>query len=561
MQSARDASAARQGPPAGVPGQLIKVPRGAYVAVTIFAVLLGAAGIIRGTSALHSSADSDLTTFFFPAAQQILHGHPWSIYAVRAFGGYPNYNPPLSIFLMAPLLALAHALRLDTNIGAEIAFVSIPFTAAVPVLGYATMVALRRLFPAIPESQVFLAYVLIVLSPLTWQTYISWYHLEQPIMLALLVASLVLFQARREELAGVLAGLAVLTRTTALMPLIAIGVLLLAQRQWKSLARFGAVAAVVTGAGLAPFFLFDRADTTYSLVSWRSGAEIGGNTIWSIFKFDGTQAASPLRYALDHFARRLDMYSVVVFIAVAAFLAVRQLHVSAYGREAWAVVAIAALAVPMLTKNTWPYYYLEPFVFILIWEFVSMHDRRSGVWRWPVLSLGFLSVAATLSQYVGLQSVGYLDRVAVGLLDFGAMLAFVVAVWLRVRAGKLEAAAAQDVAAMRRHRVGGPAPMGAQGLSPVGPGVGAVPQGPGGPQAPWGSPAQQPGGPGYAQGGPLWSPPAQPAGPVRPPEGWRPAGGQGGAPGSSGANSSASSGSQWPSGPVAPPQPGGWPGR
>ena len=64
-----------------------------------------------------------------------------------------------------------------------------------------------------------------------------------------------------------------------------------------------------------------------------------------------------------------------------AVLAVRRLGVSPYGREAWAVLAIATLAVPMLTKNNWPYYYLEPFVFMLIWEFASMHDRRLAVWR------------------------------------------------------------------------------------------------------------------------------------------------------------------------------------
>jgi uncharacterized membrane protein len=445
---------------------------------------------------------------------------------------------------MAPFLALAHALHLDTNLGAEIAFVSIPFTLVVPVLGWVTIVALRRLFPAIPESQVFLAYVLIVLSPLTWQTYISWYHVEQPIMLALLVGSLVLFQRRNEELGGVLAGLAVLTRTTAIIPLVAFGVLLLAERRWQPLARFGAVAAAVAGVGLAPFFLFDRADTTYSLVSWRGGAEIGGNSIWSLVKYDGTQAASPLRYTLDHFARRLDMYTVLLFVAIIAFLAVRQLRVSAYGREAWAVVAIAMLTVPMLTKNIWPYYYLEPFVFILIWEFASMHDRRSGLWRWPVLTLGFLSIAATLSQYVGLQSVGYFDRVVVGLLSFVAMLAFVAAVWIRVRAGKLEAAIGPQGSAVPWHHAGAPAPQaapGTAGLAQAAPGRAAVPQGPPGS---WPAPAQQP------ATGPMWPPP--PSGPARPPEGWRPAGSQGGTPGSGG---------QWPSGPIAPPQQGGWPRR
>jgi hypothetical protein len=532
MQSAQNAPAARPARLGSGENHLVRVPSGTYALVTVFALLFGAAGIVRGTSLLHSAADSDLTTFFFPAAEQILHGHPWSIYAVRAFGGYPNYNPPLSIYLMVPFLAVANALHLTTNIGAEIAFVSIPFTLFVPVVGYTTISALRALFPAMPETQVFLAYVLVVLSPLTWQTYITWYHLEQPIMLALLVGALVLFQRRQESLAGVLAGAAVLTRTTAIVPLVAFGVLVLAERRWNVFARFGGIAAAVAAVGFAPFFLFDRANAMYSLVSWRGGADIGGNSIWALVKYDGTKAQSSLRFTIDHFARRLDMYTVLLFVAVVAYLAVRQLRVSAYSREAWAIMAIAALAVPMLTKNNWPYYYLEPFVFILIWEFASMHDRQSGLWRWPVLTLGYLSITATLSQFVGLQSVGFFDRVVVGLLSFAAMLAFVIAVWVRAHAGKLDAPVDQPAPAVRR-------PMAGPAGAPWGPGP-AQQVAPGA----RGMPAQQP------PAAPLWPP--SPTGPARPPEGWRPAGGQGGASGSIG---------QWPNGPAAPTQQGGWPSR
>jgi hypothetical protein len=478
-----------------------RIPLAAYVGAAVVAWLLGAAAIVRSTRALTSADDSDLTSFFFRSAQLILQGHPWSIYAVRAFGGYPNYNPPLSIFLMAPLLKLAQSIGLAGNIGAEISFVSFPFIGFVVLLAYATIVALQRLFPAISETQRFLAFILILFSPLTWQTFTIWYHLEQPMMLALLVGAIVAFQARREALGGTLAGLAVLSRTTAVVPLVAFGVLLIVCREWRALLRFGGAAAAVAAVGFAPFFLFDRKDTVYSLVSWRGGAEIGGNSIWTIFKYDGTQAQSPLAYALDHFARRLDMYVVVAVVVVLAILAVRRLGVSPYSREAWAVLAIAALAVPMLTKNNWPYYYLEPFVFLLIWEFASMHDRRVGTWRWPVLTFTFLSVAATLSQFIGLRSVGALDRIAVGVIEFGAMAAFVAAIWYRAQAGPVVP-------------VGG-ASLGAQAVAPGGR------RGAAGAAGPQGAPAGRTG----------WTWPAMmrrnaapPAPAPRPPEGWRPAG-------------------------------------
>jgi hypothetical protein len=95
----------------------------------------------------------------------------------------------------------------------------------------------------------------------------------------------------------------------------------------------------------------------------------------------------------------------------------------------------------MLSKTIWPYYYLEPFVPLLIWEYATMYNRRGGVWRWPVLSIAYLCVAATLSQFIGLHSVGYLDRVSVGLLGFGAMLAFAYFIWMRLGARKLDASA------------------------------------------------------------------------------------------------------------------------
>ena len=120
---------------------------------------------------------------------------------------------------MAPLLSLAHMLHAESY-GAQITVVSLPFVVLVPVLAFLTVRILRRLYPAIPETQQFLAFALIALSPLSWQSMTPWYHLEQPLMLCLLLCAVAALQGRHEALAGLLAGLAMLTRTTALMPLV-----------------------------------------------------------------------------------------------------------------------------------------------------------------------------------------------------------------------------------------------------------------------------------------------------------------------------------------------------
>jgi hypothetical protein len=423
-------------------GPTVHVPRWTYLAVTFLSLLLGAEAVVRGTRAVVTVADSDLTNFFLPSADYILRGDPWHMYAVRASGLYPNYNPPLSMILYAPLLALARTVGFAANAGQEITFVALPFVLVAPLLGVLVVSALRRLYPQIPDTQQLLAYMLVVLSPLTWQSIGTWYHLEQPLMLCLVIGAVIALQAHREGLAGLLAGLALLTRTTALFPLLALGILLLVERRWRAAALYGAITAVVAAIGLAPFFLFDRADAVYSFLTWRGSAAIGGNSIWSIFASSST---SGLRYTLNAIAERLDMPSVLLFVVGVSLLAGRRLRISAYSRDAWAVMAIAALAVPMLSKTNWPYYYLEPFIPLLVWEFASMHDRLAGVWRWPVLASGFLVVTATLSQYLGLKSVGALDRVVLGLVEFGTMLAFAVAIWIRMRAAKpgaLPAAAA-----------------------------------------------------------------------------------------------------------------------
>ena len=420
----------------------VRAPRWMFWLVTALSLLLGATSIVRGTRAVQTIADSDLTNFFLKSADYILRGQPFQMYAVRADLTYPNYNPPLSIFLMAPLLGLARALGFAGNYGEQITFVTLPFIVLVPILGYLCLRVMDHLYPGAPEAQRLLVYGLVTLSPLTWQTYSIWYHVEQPLMLCLLIGAVLMLQRQRPELAGLLAGLAFLTRTTALIPLIALGLLLLLTRAWRTLAAFGGVSALVAALGLAPFFLFDRADAMYTFVSWRSGAQIGSDSIWALFAYTGSPdgTLNHVRYLLDAVAKRLDMYSVILVVVVVTWLAVRRLRLTALDEDAWALVALGALATPMLSKQVWPYYYLEPFIFIVIWEFSTMRDRRSGLWRWPALSVAFLLVAGTLSQYIQLQSVGRLDAIILGITQTGAMALFGWAIWARMRARKPQGA-------------------------------------------------------------------------------------------------------------------------
>ncbi len=433
-------SAASATPPAGL---AVRLPQWMFPLVTVVSLLLGATSIVRGTRGVATISDSDLTNFFLKSADYILRGDPWHMYAVRALGGYPNYNPPLSMFLLAPLLGLARALGFTANYGEQITFVTLPFIILVPLMGYLGLRVMRTLYPDAPETLRLLLYAFITLGPLTWQSYSIWYHVEQPLMLCFLLAAVLALQARREGLAGLLAGLAFLSRTTALIPLIALGVLLLLTREWRPLLKFGGVSALVAALGFAPFVAFDAADVKYTFLSWRGGAPIGSDSIWTLLAYTGT--SSHLRELINAAAKRVDMYAVMLVVVVAAILAVRRLRLTLYARDLWALLAIAMLATPMLSKQVWPYYYLEPLVFIVVWELSTLQDRVAGVWRWPVLSISFTLVVATLSQYVGLQSVGRLDALVTGVTQTALMAAFALGVWARIQARKPSAGQADVV--------------------------------------------------------------------------------------------------------------------
>lgn len=571
-------------PEAAFPSAPVRTPRWVFTLVTVASLLLGATSIVRGTRAVVTIADSDLTNFFLKSADYILRGQPWQMYAVRADLTYPNYNPPLSIFLMAPLLGLARALGFAGTLGGQITFVTLPFIIIVPLLGYLSLRALDHLYPGAPETQRLLVYALVTLSPLTWQTYSIWYHVEQPLMLCLLIGSVLALQRNRPELAGALAGLAFLTRTTALIPLIALGLLLLLARAWRSLAAFGGVSAAVAAVGLAPFFLFDRANAMYTFVSWRSGAQIGSDSIWAIFAYTGpaTGGLNHIRYLLDALAKRLDMYSVILVVVVVVWLAARRLSLTARDGDAWALVALAALATPMLSKQVWPYYYLEPFIFIVIWEFATMRDRRPGLWRWPALSVGFLLVAGTLSQYIQLQSVGRGDAILLGVTQTGLMALFGYAIWARMAARKPQEGAAMAMpAAEVLHMMTPAAPPARQPVTPAAPQhieqpvpprvlwqqpqpIPPAPQPyhapqPGPAQAPGQIPGQNPGQSGSRSGaGRSPQPPAGPLWPSDPSRQGRPAGPQ---PGPAGQPQPGSN-PLWPGAPDTPNGgQGGGPGR
>ena len=394
----------------------VRSSRSIYTLITVGSLLVGLVAVIRGTSAFVTPADSDLHNYFFKSADQILQGHPGSIYIARGdppLQDIPNDDPPLIDFLIAPVLALARLISSDFRL--QVAIVCLPFLLAVPLLGTLTLRALRGVAPSATAAQRQLVYALICFSPLLWIAFAPWGHLEIPLMLCALIGTMLALQSRRDLLAGFLAAVALFTSLTALFPLLALLALLVATGHGRTAVRVVVVSAVVFAVAMSPFLLADRHDTVYSLITWRPSRSIGGNSIWALVNVDRPASLASL-------LRRLDTPAMVLFAAAAGWFAGRRLGVSLFGADAWAVMAVGALALPMLVKANWPYYYAAPFVLLLVWESARLGraDRSRAL---PVVSIIFLAVTSILVQYIGMQSIGLGDRVITGITEFVAMAA------------------------------------------------------------------------------------------------------------------------------------------
>jgi len=409
----------RPGTPAAKAAPFTWAVRHRYLLAYIVAILIAILGAVQ------SAPDSDLLNFFIPSARYVLSGHPFQMYQVRAYGGtYPNANPPLSVFLMTPAVALADKLGWSSNYHYLIGAVTIEFIPICLLLAYEMDSALRRLAPELSPVQRYVAFLVALFSPLLWQSMLVWNHVEQPLMLYFLLLGLRLLQDQHDGWAGICFGLALYSRSTALLALFPIFAALAFQRDWRAVVRAGTGLVAVLIVGFGPFLLFDRADTIFSLETFHGRLTIGGNSIWAFF------VGTPL----EQIARHLDTIAFTGLALILALFVTQRLGISARDRNIYGAIALCLLTFPLLNKTVWSYYYLEPFVFLLVWEFATYNEQPSPIWRAPVITLTYLCITMTLSAYISLHSVNEFFRRLTGVVEFSLMLCFMLAVWYRARA-------------------------------------------------------------------------------------------------------------------------------
>jgi hypothetical protein len=358
-----------------------------------------------GVSGSFPIGTTDLEAFFLPSARLILAGHPLQAYAVRYGGYYPNANGPLSLLPLTLAAAIARRLGVLDNPDPRRAIIMVIFAIFPLLFSHEAVRAVDRLRGvALRGGGRLAAYALFALTPQLWHSMLFYGHIEQPLELWLALLGIRLLVERHAGWAGLCMGLMLLTRSSALALLVPLLVVLLCRQRWRTAAVLGGVAALVTALGVLPFWLGDRADTLYSLVSFRGQLPVGGGSLW------GLALGTPLEsFALNHDS--LVVVGTSALIALAACLHCRSLDVGSY--ELYALLGVTSFCFPLQIKTMWPYYFIEPYAFVSLWWLAS-YPRVQG-WtrcRWTWLAGLTLPVAIVGIGLLGAVGAGQLNTVA-----------------------------------------------------------------------------------------------------------------------------------------------------
>src|SRR5215470_8628181 len=133
---------------------------------------------------------TDFDVFFLPSAKIALSGQPLDIYQVRYAVSYPNANGPLSILPLTLLAALASALGIINDFVRCRMLVAVAFAVFPLLLSYEAVrsldILLKRPLRGMPRL---MAYGVFALSPELWHSVLGYGHIEHPLMLLFVVAS------------------------------------------------------------------------------------------------------------------------------------------------------------------------------------------------------------------------------------------------------------------------------------------------------------------------------------------------------------------------------------
>ncbi len=358
---------------------------------------------------------NDFGNVFLPSASYVAAGHPLDMYAVR-IGIYPNANGPLGEMVIGGILKIGYLLGLE-RVGQPCQITTIEmywyddtvtlrllFIAFFALLYYVLVLLLLDLIRKRKDhtfsiyEQAFIALLLIV-SPTMYDCLIFYGHYEIIIELLCAVMGLRAFLHNRRAEAGIWIGLAALTRTASVFIAIPLVIALAVNRKWKDVLFFSAGAMVTLAAGLLPFLWKSRADTIYSLVTFRSSEPIMDGSFWTFLR--NTHVGALLQ---NYDSTIAIIFAVIVSAALIIAGKIRDTDPLLTG-----VIVISQLFFALFLKATWGYYFSEPFVIGLVFIFMAA-QKHVRFWLSTVCILYFSGLTG-ITEYRISQTPNFFEEV------------------------------------------------------------------------------------------------------------------------------------------------------
>jgi hypothetical protein len=341
------------------------------------------------SSLVLKTTPSDLDLFFWPSAETVVAGHPLLIYSAQAHATYPNANGPLGLVPLIPLAAIANGLGWAGDIGARAALTGAAVSLLVLLLTYQSVRLVTQARGT--ASGRFVTACCILLAPALWTGVIDYGHVEQPLELCLVLFAVSCTLRHGAMPAGLALGAAVLTRSIAALCVIPLALLPLATRRMPPALTMILVTVATIAVGLAPFAIADASAVVHSLLTYRGSLPIGGGSFWVLAR----------QTSLAGFAEHAD---VLLALAAATVLTViilrRNPAVATTASGILGLLTVASCCFPLCAKTVFPYYFVEPYVFGVLWWLArpgSDVNRRGLVPLLLTLDV-FLTKAATLSS-------------------------------------------------------------------------------------------------------------------------------------------------------------------
>jgi len=214
--------------------------------------------------------------------------------------------------------------------------------------------------------------VFLAFLPAASSAIVQLYHPQDIVSLGLAIGGLAQTLRRRWVLAGVLFGLAFITKQFAVLVLIPA---LASAPDLRSRVRMVLLAVAVFGAAIIPFMVSAPRATLDNLSGFSAGGAAAGSTVLTLLGVTGNVASAVARDA------------PVAFAAAASIWAVRRLGRSLGRPEALVALVLACVGSRLVFESViFPYYLLATSVFFFILDLVA---RRS-----PYQSLAWCAAAA-----------------------------------------------------------------------------------------------------------------------------------------------------------------------